>query len=125
VKRRTANNGLGRGGPYSPEYGARLEALGVELNRGYIKVDERMRTASETIYAIGDCEWPTPAGACGLREGIAAVEFWWQAEKCRSITAGIPPAFIVSRIAVNLNATGNSRVSRPHAPAGVGHSHHQ
>ena len=38
--------------------GLGLEALGVELNRGYIKIDEQMRTANDAIYAIGDVNGP-------------------------------------------------------------------
>jgi dihydrolipoamide dehydrogenase len=59
--------------PLSAELG--LEALRVELNRGYIKVDEQMRTTAEGIYAIGDVNGPPLLAHAASEEGIAAVEF--------------------------------------------------
>lgn len=51
-----------------------LESLGVELDRGYVKVDELMRTGAPGIYAIGDIV-PTPWLAhVASAEGILAVE---------------------------------------------------
>lgn len=54
---------------------AGLENTKVKLDkRGYIEVDEMMRTAEPGIYAIGDIV-PTPALAhCASAEGILAVE---------------------------------------------------
>jgi dihydrolipoamide dehydrogenase len=54
--------------------GLGLEELGVELDRGYIKVDGYMRTAADGVYAIGDVV-PTPWLAhVASSEGILAVE---------------------------------------------------
>src|SRR5574344_563525 len=51
-----------------------LEALGVEMERGKIKVDEFFRTNVEGIYAIGDIV-PTPALAhVASAEAVVAVE---------------------------------------------------
>ncbi len=75
VKRRTANKVLVAVGRTPLSGGLGLEALGVELNRGYIKVDEQMRTANETIYAIGDVNGPPLLAHAASEEGIAAVEF--------------------------------------------------
>lgn len=62
VGRRAYTDGLG------------LENTKVELERGYIKVDEYMRTAESGIYAIGDVV-PTPWLAhVASAEGILAVE---------------------------------------------------
>jgi dihydrolipoamide dehydrogenase len=62
VGRRAYTDGLG------------LENTKVELERGYIKVDEFMRTAEQGIYAIGDVV-PTPWLAhVASAEGILAVE---------------------------------------------------
>jgi dihydrolipoamide dehydrogenase len=75
LKHRTANKVLvavGRS-PLSAELG--LEALGVELNRGYIKVDQQMQTTAEGIYAIGDVNGPPLLAHAASEEGIAAVEF--------------------------------------------------
>jgi len=52
-----------------------LEKLGVELERGYVKVDEYMRTAVPHIYAIGDVVANKPWLAhVASAEGILAVE---------------------------------------------------
>jgi dihydrolipoamide dehydrogenase len=52
-----------------------LEELGVELtDRGFIKVDRRMRTSVEGIYAIGDVAGPPLLAHKGSHEGVACVE---------------------------------------------------
>ncbi len=51
-----------------------LEAAGVKVERGFVQVDELMRTGVAGIYAIGDIV-PTPALAhCASAEGILVVE---------------------------------------------------
>ncbi|HXG19800.1 MAG TPA: FAD-dependent oxidoreductase, partial [Methylomirabilota bacterium] len=57
-KHRTANKVLVAVGRSPLSAGLGLESLGVEVNRGYIKVNERMQTTNETIYAIGDVNGP-------------------------------------------------------------------
>ena len=52
-----------------------LEAVGVQLERGFVKVDEYYRTAAPGIYAIGDIVAGTPQLAhAASTEGITAVE---------------------------------------------------
>jgi dihydrolipoamide dehydrogenase len=52
-----------------------LEKLGVELtDRGFIRVDRRMRTSVEGIYAIGDVAGPPLLAHKGSHEGVACVE---------------------------------------------------
>jgi dihydrolipoamide dehydrogenase len=75
LKRRTANKVLVAVGRAPLSTGLGLEALGVELNRGYIKVDAHMRTANDGIYAIGDVNGPPLLAHAASEEGIAAVEF--------------------------------------------------
>ncbi|MFQ5350840.1 MAG: dihydrolipoyl dehydrogenase [Thermoanaerobaculia bacterium] len=54
--------------------GLGLSEIGVETDQGYIKVDDRMRTTVDGIYAIGDVV-PTPWLAhVASAEGILAVE---------------------------------------------------
>jgi dihydrolipoamide dehydrogenase len=54
--------------------GIGLEALGVETDRGYIKVDPNMRTNVPNVYAIGDVV-PTPWLAhVAQAEGVVAAE---------------------------------------------------
>jgi dihydrolipoamide dehydrogenase len=55
--------------------GLGLEALGVKLtDRGFIKIDDQMRTSVEGIYAIGDVAGPPMLAHKGEREGIVAAE---------------------------------------------------
>lgn len=75
LKHRTANKVLVAVGRSPLSAGLGLEALGVEFNRGYIKVDERMRTANDAVYAIGDVNGPPLLAHAASEEGIAAVEF--------------------------------------------------
>ena len=60
-------------GPVTGDAG--LQNTKVKLNqRGFVEVDELMRTAEPNIYAIGDIV-PTPALAhCAFAEGVLAVE---------------------------------------------------
>jgi len=54
--------------------GIGLDALGVEMDRGFIKVDSMMRTNVPGIYAVGDVV-PTPLLAhVAFQEGTVAVE---------------------------------------------------
>src|SRR5262249_35709172 len=58
--------------PVTEELG--LEGTRVELERGYVKVDARMRTGEPSVYAIGDL-LPTAALAhVASHEGIIAAE---------------------------------------------------
>jgi mercuric reductase len=55
--------------------GIGLEKAGVALDsRGFIAVDERMRTSTEGIWAAGDVIGGTMIATVGAREGIVAVE---------------------------------------------------
>ena len=51
-----------------------LEALGIELERGYIKVNGTMQTAVPHIYAIGDVVPPPWLAHVASAEGILAAE---------------------------------------------------
>ncbi|HMC20915.1 MAG TPA: dihydrolipoyl dehydrogenase [Thermoanaerobaculia bacterium] len=51
-----------------------LEKTKVKIDRGYVQVDQFMRTGEPNVYAIGDIV-PTPALAhCASAEGILAIE---------------------------------------------------
>ena len=52
-----------------------LETAGVETDRrGFVKVDERMRTSAPGIWAAGDCTGGMMIATAGAREGIVAVD---------------------------------------------------
>ncbi len=52
-----------------------LEELGIELDRGFIKIDGLMRTNVEGIYAIGDVAGPPWLAHKASAEGIALAEY--------------------------------------------------
>lgn len=54
--------------------GLGLEDLGVEIERGYVKVDEFMRTSATGVYAIGDVVMTPWLAHVASSEGILAVE---------------------------------------------------
>ncbi len=51
-----------------------LEAIGVELNRGWVKVDRDLRTSVPHIYAIGDVAGPPMLAHKASHEGVQVVE---------------------------------------------------
>ncbi len=51
-----------------------LEEIGVELERGYVVIDENMRTSVENVYAIGDVTGKMPLAHVASAQGIVAVE---------------------------------------------------
>ena len=51
-----------------------LEALGVETNRGWITVDDDMRTSVEDIYAVGDVNGRSLLAHAGFAQGVRAAE---------------------------------------------------
>ncbi|HZS59003.1 MAG TPA: dihydrolipoyl dehydrogenase [Gemmatimonadaceae bacterium] len=55
--------------------GVGLEAVGVKLDdRGFIKVNERLETATPGVYAIGDVAGPPMLAHKGEREGVVVAE---------------------------------------------------
>jgi dihydrolipoamide dehydrogenase len=51
-----------------------LDGMGVQLDRGFIKVDDHYQTTSAGIYAIGDCAGPPLLAHVATAEAIACVE---------------------------------------------------
>ncbi len=51
-----------------------LEGMGVQLDRGFIKVDDHYQTTSPGIYAIGDCAGPPLLAHVAMVEGINCAE---------------------------------------------------
>ncbi len=51
-----------------------LEGMGVELDRGFVRVDDGYLTTSPGIWAIGDCAGPPLLAHVAMAEGIACVE---------------------------------------------------
>jgi dihydrolipoamide dehydrogenase len=52
-----------------------LDAAGVQLdNRGFVKVDQNLRTTAEGIYCIGDVAGPPMLAHKGSREGVFVAE---------------------------------------------------
>jgi len=51
-----------------------LEKLGVKMTKGFIDVDEYMRTSVPTIYAVGDVAGPPWLAHVATAEGIVAAE---------------------------------------------------
>lgn len=74
-KERTANKVLVAVGRAPLSDGLGLEDAGVGVERGFIQVDERLRTANPAVSAIGDVNGPPLLAHAASEEGIAAVEF--------------------------------------------------
>jgi dihydrolipoamide dehydrogenase len=51
-----------------------LEALGVALERGFVKVSPRMETSVQGVYAIGDAAGPPLLAHKAMAEGVVAAE---------------------------------------------------
>jgi len=52
-----------------------LEKLGIKMTKGFIDVDENMRSSVEGIYAVGDVAGPPWLAHVATHEGILAAEF--------------------------------------------------
>lgn len=74
-KERTANKVLVAVGRAPLSDGLGLEDAGVGVERGFIQVDGRLRTANPAVSAIGDVNGPPLLAHAASEEGIAAVEF--------------------------------------------------
>jgi dihydrolipoamide dehydrogenase len=51
-----------------------LEEAGVQTEKGFIKVDDQLRTTAEGVYAIGDCARPPLLAHKASHEGVHLVE---------------------------------------------------
>ena len=71
VGRRPRTSGLG------------LEPLGLAMEKGFIKVDDRRRTNVQNVYAIGDCTGAPLLAHKAMKEGVVAAE----------VIAGLPAAY--------------------------------
>jgi dihydrolipoamide dehydrogenase len=54
--------------------GLGLEEIGVQVERGYVAIDENMRTNVPTVYAIGDVTGKFPLAHVASAQGIIAAE---------------------------------------------------
>ena len=54
--------------------GLGLEEAGVALERGYVSIDDQMRTSLANVYAIGDVTGKLPLAHVASAQGVAAVE---------------------------------------------------
>jgi dihydrolipoamide dehydrogenase len=54
--------------------GLGLEALGVQMERGFVKVSPRMETSVKGVYAIGDMAGPPLLAHKAMAEGVVAAE---------------------------------------------------
>lgn len=54
--------------------GLGLETLGLAMDRGFVKVDERRQTSVPGVYAIGDCSGPPLLAHKAMKEGVVAAE---------------------------------------------------
>ena len=54
--------------------GLGLEALGIVLDRGFLKVSSRMETGAKGVYAIGDMAGPPLLAHKAMAEGVVAAE---------------------------------------------------
>ncbi len=62
-------------GRYANTEGCGLAELGVETDRGRIKVDQRLETTVQGVYAAGDCLRGIGLAHLASHEAVAAVEF--------------------------------------------------
>ncbi len=68
-----------------------LESVGVETEKGWVKVDDRMRTNIAGIYAIGDLNGRLPLAHVASFQGLIAVESIAGEEEVRAFDANEMP----------------------------------
>jgi dihydrolipoamide dehydrogenase len=54
--------------------GLNVEPLGLELERGYIAIDDHMQTNAAGVYAIGDITGKLPLAHVAMQQGVIAAE---------------------------------------------------
>ena len=79
-------------GRFPNSKGLGLEALGIECNKGWVKVDENFRTNINNVYAAGDIKGGILLAHVASREGIAGVEH--MAGNAQSIDYNVIPSCI-------------------------------
>ncbi|MEM1205283.1 MAG: dihydrolipoyl dehydrogenase [Acidobacteriota bacterium] len=72
--------------------GIGLEALGIDVERGYIPVNEWMQTAVPNVYAIGDVVDTPWLAHVASSEGILAAEHMAEDEGARPVDYGLVPS---------------------------------
>ncbi len=96
----------------------------VEMDRGFIKVDERMRTSDEDIFAIGDCvltpygiiQLATTAANQGIVAGINAAGGYAVYKKPTGAFVSVFGGFEVSAVGEKTNIYGRAKAKiHPHA----------
>lgn len=71
--------------------GAGLEDAGVELDRGYVKVDGQLQTSAKGVWAVGDaCTSPFQLAHVSMAEGVAVAERIAGQEVAELDYAGVP-----------------------------------
>ncbi|MSQ11786.1 MAG: dihydrolipoyl dehydrogenase [Dehalococcoidia bacterium] len=54
--------------------GIGLEEVGVAVERGFVRVDDQLRTTAANVYAIGDVTGKLPLAHVAMTQGVAVVE---------------------------------------------------
>jgi dihydrolipoamide dehydrogenase len=71
--------------------GAGLEDAGVQLDRGYVKVDGQLQTSAKAVWAVGDaCTSPFQLAHVSMAEGVAVAERIAGQEVAELDYAGVP-----------------------------------
>jgi dihydrolipoamide dehydrogenase len=86
-----------------------LEALGVRVERGHIRVDEWCRTDAPGVYAIGDVAGPPLLAHKAMHEGVLCVEH----------IAGYPDAHPIDRSRIPGCTYSRPQVERAHRARGA------
>ncbi|MGB2695571.1 MAG: dihydrolipoyl dehydrogenase [Dehalococcoidia bacterium] len=69
--------------------GLGLEELGVELERGFVRIDDAMRTSAPNVYAIGDVTGKLMLAHVASAQGVTAIE---------QVAGKAPPALVYEKM---------------------------
>ncbi|GBE27693.1 dihydrolipoyl dehydrogenase [bacterium BMS3Bbin03] len=92
--------------------GLGLEEAGVEVERGFIRINEMYRTSVPTIYAVGDLIGPPYLAHVASAEGITAVEHMAGLEVSPLDTGTIPAAVYAHPQVARVGLTEDEAVKR-------------
>jgi Pyruvate/2-oxoglutarate dehydrogenase complex, dihydrolipoamide dehydrogenase (E3) component, and related enzymes len=67
-----------------------IEKLNLEMNNGFIKVDDNLMTSKSSIYAVGDINGIHGMAHIALQQGILLADYIWEGKPISTQYSSLP-----------------------------------